>query len=278
MPLQIAALNSGSNGNCYYVGDEHSAILIDAGLSLKETEKRLRALQLDPNKIKALFISHEHHDHITGLPALCRQWAIPVYLTPGTQQHLPFQVSPEAAQPLKALVPVNIDNLQVVAFEKHHDAAEPVSFVISNGAVNVGVFTDIGHCCPETQRFFKICHAVFLESNYCEKMLADGMYPEPLKKRIRGKKGHLSNDQSLEIFMRYRNKDLQHLILSHLSQNNNTQEIVRQTFTPHAGNTAIIVASRYRATEVITLSELPQGNSWSLSQLLQEPTRQLSLF
>ena len=118
MPLQLAALNSGSNGNCYYVGDEHSAILIDAGLSLKETEKRLRTLQLDPQKIKALFISHEHHDHITGLPALSRQWGIPVYLTPGTQQNLPFQVSPEAAHPLKALVPVKMGNLQVVAFEK----------------------------------------------------------------------------------------------------------------------------------------------------------------
>ncbi len=250
MSLSIASLNSGSNANCYYIANKNEAVLIDAGLSLRETEKRMAQLGLAMEKVKAIFISHEHSDHITGLPAISKKYQIPVYITEATYKNCNLPVQEHLLTDFEGATPIAIDGLTVTPFRKHHDAADPYSFIISSNGVNAGVITDIGFACKQVLKYFSQCDAVFLEANYCDDMLGNGNYPYYLKQRISGDNGHLSNTQALELFLNYKSPDLQLLILSHLSKNNNSPETAAQLFVPHAGNTKIVVASRYEASAV----------------------------
>ncbi|WP_028788784.1 MBL fold metallo-hydrolase [Terrimonas ferruginea] len=249
MSLFIASLNSGSNANCYYVGTAESAVLIDAGLSCRETEKRMTRLGLSMDKVQALFISHEHSDHVTGLPGLSRKYRWPVYITQPTLSSARVPLETELVRSFVSGQSIDFGHLRVLPFSKHHDAADPYSFVITAGEVNVGVFTDIGHCCEQVITHFKQCNAVFLESNYCEDMLEKGKYPWFLKQRIRGGQGHLSNAQALDLFCRH-GEGVSHLILSHLSRNNNDPQLVERLFKEKAGTTNIYVASRYQESEL----------------------------
>jgi phosphoribosyl 1,2-cyclic phosphodiesterase len=253
MALMITSLNTGSNGNCFYIGNEEEAILVDAGLTCKETEIRMQRLSLRMDRVKAIFISHEHTDHIRGLPVLAKKYQLPVYITPSTllkgRQQLPIDL----VRTFNAYQPVTIGNLSVVAFPKKHDAAEPHSFTISCKAITVGVFTDIGGHCEHVIKNFSLCHAAFLEANYDEGMLANGSYPYFLKNRIRGGNGHLSNTEALALFKAHRPSYMSHLLLSHLSKDNNCPDLVHRLFYPHAGSTEIIVASRLQETPVYAI-------------------------
>jgi phosphoribosyl 1,2-cyclic phosphodiesterase len=251
--LFITSLNSGSNGNCYYVGNDRDAVLVDAGISCRETEKRMKQLGLSMNTLRAIFVSHEHTDHIKGVSTLANKYSLPVYITPGTAQHGPILIK-HLSKTFTADDPVSIGSLTITAFSKHHDAGDPHSFIISHEGVTVGVFTDIGKPCQEVIRYFKQCHAVFLESNYDQNMLENGRYPIHLKNRIRGGRGHLSNDQALELFRAHRPPFMTHLFLSHLSKENNSPELAAQVFEPHANGTSVIVAGRYAATEVYKIT------------------------
>lgn len=277
MSLFITSLNSGSNGNCYYIGNDTEAVLIDAGISCRETEKRMKRLGLSLAIVKAIFVSHEHADHITGIPGLSKKYQLPVYITGSTlsssgipvQEHLVHSFQPHEA--------VQVGRLTVTAFPKFHDASDPHSFIVSHRQVNVGIFTDIGSPCPHVTRHFSQCHAAFLEANYCEDMLANGNYPYFLKQRISGDKGHLSNVQALNLFVKHRNRQLSHLILSHLSKNNNSPELVDRLFTGKAGPTKIVVASRYKETSVYHITGTTTQPRVIKRQ--PEPARvQLSLF
>jgi len=256
MPVFIASLNSGSNGNCYYVGNEREAVLVDAGISCRETEKRMARLGLSIQKVKAVFISHEHSDHIRGLAVLAKKYRLPVYITDGTVHHC-GDVPKELCFTLKSYLPVQIGSLQITAFPKHHDAVEPHSFMISNGDTRIGVFTDIGATCEHLIRHFSQCHAAFLEANYDEEMLEQGRYPYYLKRRIRGGKGHLSNTQALELFINHKPEYMSHVLLAHLSKDNNNPDLAQQLFAQHAGNTNVIVASRYGESEVYCIDPDP---------------------
>ena len=255
MALQISSLNSGSNGNCYYIGNDTEAVLVDAGLSCRETEKRMLLLGLDMKKIKAIFISHEHTDHICGLPVISKKYSLPVYITQGTYAKSGQQLLPSSLHWLKAQQSISIGNLSVTAFPKQHDAADAHSFIICCNGITVGVFTDIGEACSNVIRYFSQCNAAFLESNYDEDMLENGQYPVYLKTRIRSSHGHLSNRQALEIFTAHRPPFMSHLLLSHLSKENNDPLLAKQLFETHALQTKIIVASRCQATEVFLIEE-----------------------
>jgi phosphoribosyl 1,2-cyclic phosphodiesterase len=250
MSLFITSLNSGSNGNCYYIGNEHEAVLVDVGISCRETEKRMKRLGLSILKVKAIFISHEHSDHISGVPVLAKKHNIPVYITPKTLLHL--RINPDEYRVINfiAYQPVIIGELTVTAFPKFHDAIEPHSFIIACRDITVGVFTDIGSACQHLIAHFSKCHAAFLEANYDDEMLDKGGYPYHLKRRIRGGNGHLSNKQALELFLAHKSKFMSHLLLAHLSKNNNSVELVYELFQANASGTEIIVASRYEETPV----------------------------
>lgn len=253
MSLFISSLNSGSNGNCYYIGNKNEAVLVDAGISCLETEKRLKKLGLAIEKIKAIFISHEHNDHISGVAVLAKKYQLPVYITEGTQQYGKVHVEKKLVNRFVANEQVFIGDLTITAFKKNHDASDPHSFTISSNNVKVGVFTDIGIVCPQVIHHFRQCNAAFLEANYDVEMLANGGYPYFLKKRITDGKGHLSNIQALELFRKNRAPFMSHLILSHLSKNNNNSELVSNIFNQHAGNTKIIVASRNEETSIYNI-------------------------
>jgi TolB-like protein len=176
-----------------------------------------------------------------------------------------------------------IGNLKITAFPKFHDANDPHSFIVSSKAsnpadeVHVGVFTDIGAPCEHVIKHFSQCHAAILESNYDEIMLEHGTYPLALKRRIRGGKGHLSNRQALQLFTDHRAACLSHLLLAHLSHHNNSPKVVQDLFDAHAGNTKIVVASRYRETEVFHIK--PNGtNNLPVKSNARRFTHQLNLF
>lgn len=278
MALFITSLNSGSNGNCYYVGNHTEAVLIDAGISCRETEKRMKRLGLSMSNVKAIFVSHEHADHISGIRVLSKKHQVPVYSTIATLRSAGFIVEKSLLRYFTADQPVIIDGLTVTAFSKSHDASDPHSFMISSGGVNIGVLTDIGNCCKQVIRYFKQCHAAFLEANYCEDMLMNGSYPYILKKRISSDNGHLSNAQALELFTKYRGSQLSHLILSHLSKNNNKPELVDQLFRQQAGPTKIIVASRYEETTVFCIEPGNNKNANKRKDDVLPVQLQLSLF
>lgn len=250
MSLFITSLNSGSNGNCYYVGTETEAILVDAGLSCLQTEIRLQRLGLPISRVKAIFISHEHSDHIRGVAFLARKYQIPVYITPQTMKQSGLPTDRFPVRWFRSYEPVQLGELQVSAFPKHHDACDPHSFMVSSGGINVGVFTDIGVPCQPLIDHFSQCHAAFLESNYDEQMLEQGRYPTYLKQRIRGGKGHLSNQQALSLFLAHKPAGLKHVLLSHLSKENNNPVLLRDLFQPHSGDTNVVIASRDAASPV----------------------------
>lgn len=250
MPLFITSLNSGSNGNCYYVGNEREAVLIDAGISCRETETRMQRLGLSLQTVKAIFVSHEHSDHISGIPVLAKKYQLPVFITPRTLQTARL---PERRFPLRTLrsyEPVSIGELQVTAFPKLHDASDPHSFLITGQGTTVGVFTDIGAPCEHVIHHFGQCHAAFLEANYDDDLLEHGRYPYVLKHRIRGGKGHLSNQQALDLFSTHKPQFMSHVLLAHLSKNNNCPQLTKDLFTPHLNGTELIIASRFNETPV----------------------------
>jgi phosphoribosyl 1,2-cyclic phosphodiesterase len=277
MSLFITSLNSGSNGNCYYIGNDTEAVLVDAGISCREIERRMKRLGLLMAKIKAVFISHEHSDHIKGLPVLVKKYRLPVYITPMTMRSGGLNFEENLLKNFIAHEPVSIGGLSVTAFPKFHDACDPYSFIVSDDNICIGVFTDIGAPCVHLKKYFQKCHAAFLEANYDEKMLEKGNYPIYLKNRIRGGKGHLSNKQAVELFVTYKPDFMSHLLLSHLSKNNNSPELVQELFDAHAENVKIIVASRYEETEVFHISPNESIKQIPVYQPVAKSTLQLSL-
>jgi phosphoribosyl 1,2-cyclic phosphodiesterase len=279
MALFTASLNSGSNGNCYYIANAHEAVLIDAGISCREIEKRMKRLGLSMQKLKAIFISHEHSDHINGAEVLSKRYHLPVYINDATyagsrlkiESHLRFNIDPHE--------PVLIGDLTITPFPKHHDAADPVSFTVSGNGVHIGVMTDIGSVCDDVIHYFRQCHAVFLETNYDDEMLDKGHYPYHLKQRIKSPHGHLSNHQALELFLDHRSPYLGHLFLSHLSRENNSPRKAAELFAAYAANTAIIHASRECETAMYKItSDFLLDPRVTREPVFEKKVEQLKLF
>jgi len=275
MGLWVTSLNSGSNGNCYYVGNEQEAVLIDAGLTCRETEKRMKRLELDIRKVKAIFISHEHGDHIKGVEVISHKYRIPVYITPKTWSHSRLKrLDPTLAVSFSKEDPVTVGQLCITAFPKFHDAADAHSFIISSNNTTIGVFTDLGRVCDPLRHYFARCHAAFLEANYDPGMLHSGRYPYHLKQRISNGFGHLSNQEAFELYQTCRSEQLSHLFLAHLSADNNRPDLALHLFNERPGHTQVSVASRY---EPMPLHYISAITSASIAALPAPPV-QLALF
>ena len=275
MSLYVASIASGSNGNCYYIGNEQEAILVDAGISCREIENRMNRMGLSRKKVRAIFISNVLSDHIRGLQVLSKKHNLPVYISTLTYQFSGMKLEQDKIFSFTAGTPIRVGTINIHAFNKLHDAADPYSFVISSRDVSVGVFTDIGLPCQQVVRFFKECHAVFLETNYDDEMLDKGNYPFHLKKRIKGEKGHLSNKQALELFLKHKPSQLSHLFFSHLSKNNNCPQLVQELFNQHAGGVTMVIASRFKETPVYHIS--PAHTNKKAFQFTPAGEAQLSL-
>lgn len=251
--LEICALASGSNGNCYYIGNEHEALLVDAGLSARQLQLRLAHCGLDPVRIKAILITHEHSDHCRGARVLSKRLRVPVYLTKKTFLGMGRAKQPEQVMWFDPDQPFQLGGFEVFPFSKQHDAVEACSFRIGYSGKQVGVMTDIGEPCEQVKNHFSLCHAVFLESNYDEDMLRNGPYPYVLKERVASSHGHLSNNQAVRLATEHASADLQTIFLSHLSGENNTPEKAIEAFQSLRKRYRIELTSRHAPTEVFRM-------------------------
>jgi phosphoribosyl 1,2-cyclic phosphodiesterase len=233
---------------------------------------------LSMQKVKAIFISHEHSDHTRGVPVITRKYKIPAYFSPVTHENSRLHMDQSLIRYFSSNIPVQIGGLTINAFPKLHDASEPHSFTISGDGITIGVLTDIGSVCKNVSSNFSQCHAAFLEANYDEAMLEQGSYPVFLKNRIRSDHGHLSNEQSLELFTKYKAPFMSHLLLSHLSQDNNDPRLVHDLFSRHAGDIHIAIASRHQESAVYLINGVKEGNrvKFSVDPVLK--STQMSLF
>jgi phosphoribosyl 1,2-cyclic phosphodiesterase len=242
--IEICALASGSNGNCYYIGNEYDAVLIDAGISTKKILQRMDEAGLQSTKVRGIFISHEHSDHVHGVRVLSKRLGVPAWFTQGTLDSLKFGEQPELVELFIPDKPVTLRSFTVHPFLKKHDAAEPCSFRIEYDDWHIGVFTDIGEACSRVIHHLRKCHALFIETNYDESMLWEGGYPYHLKSRVASSVGHLSNDQAFELIRDHAGPELVHVFLSHLSGENNRPEIAEERFKALTDRFSIHLTSR----------------------------------
>ena len=228
MTLAFEVLASGSKGNAILVSSARTRILVDAGLNGRETIDRLQVTRrlIRP---QALVISHEHVDHVRGLGVLSRRFDLPVYLTQGTLSGLPASAGRAAkTEVVRAGQPFTVGDLCVTAFTVPHDAAEPVAFVIEHDGLRLGICTDLGTGTDAVEQQLMGCQALILEANHDSDLLWNGPYPGFLKKRVAGRFGHLSNQQTCDLLSSLHHGALQTVVLAHLSEVNNTPEIVRR--------------------------------------------------
>ena len=232
MSVKFATLASGSSGNSIFVGTEKTKILIDAGLSGKKVEEALKDLNLSGKDIDAIFVTHEHIDHVDGIGVLSRRYDIPVYATEGTWLQMPSKVGCIKEKNQKLIYSDEnciFNDLCIHPFDIPHDAAQPVGFTVSAGDAKIAVATDIGHVTRTILDNIKDCSSILLESNHDVEMLKNGSYPYPLKQRVLGKNGHLSNDAAGKLLACIMSDKLKYAFLGHLSKENNTPELAYET-------------------------------------------------
>jgi len=251
--VEVCALASGSNGNSYYIGNEKEAILVDAGINCKQLLLRMEERQLDPSKVKAVFITHEHTDHICGVRVFCNKHGIPAFFTRGTFLNTSNRHKPRLYRFIDPGYSVVVGSFEIHAFTKKHDASEPCSFRVEVEQKSIGVLTDLGSHSQPVIDHLKQCDILFLESNYDEEMLWKGPYPWLLKKRIASEVGHLSNIQALNLINEHAGEHLHTIFLSHLSGENNTPDIAYSAFSPLHESHRIIKTSRHAASEIIVV-------------------------
>ncbi len=223
--MRFASLGSGSDGNALVVQAGNTRVLMDCGFNLTETHARLQRLGLQAPELSGIVVTHEHGDHIGGVERLARKHSIPVWLTHGTlRAH--FRNTPGfALHEINPHEKFAIGDLEIQPYIVPHDAAEPVQYVFGDGAKKLGVLTDAGCATPHIEASLSGCDALVLECNHDVEMLANGEYPYPLKQRVGGRLGHLSNAEAGALLARLDNSRLQHIVAAHLSQKNNLPEL-----------------------------------------------------
>ena len=223
--LTIFPLASGSKGNSLFVSWGKNSILIDAGLSGIEIERRLNARNQSPENLTAILVTHEHSDHIRGVGILSRRYNIPVYISNNTYKKAASNLGKLADfQLFNCGKSFKIDNMEISPFTISHDAVDPAGFTLEQNSKKIGIATDLGVATNLVKEYLKNCSFLYLESNHDPDMLINGPYPWYLKQRIKSKQGHLSNIDTKELLSELNNENLKHVTLAHLSEENNTPE------------------------------------------------------
>jgi phosphoribosyl 1,2-cyclic phosphodiesterase len=226
--MEVFALASGSSGNCFYIGDKQNGILIDAGISSKQICERLQNKQINPERIKGIFLTHEHTDHIKGVDVLARQFNIPIFSTKETLKSRFICSEQNLLFPIKNAF--DFLDFHIKAFPKIHKAIDPISFTIEKNRKTVSIITDVGIACKNVTDAISKSDFLFIESNHDINMLENGCYPKFLKEWIKSETGHLSNEDSAKCVLDNQSKKLKSVVLSHLSENNNTPETALTTW------------------------------------------------
>ena len=232
MGIKLSVLASGSKGNSIYLATERVRLLIDVGLSGRETERRLASMSVSPKDLDGILLTHEHLDHVRGMGSLARKYRLPVYLNQLTHAYLPEPVGQiREKEEFVTGKDFSIKDTTIHPFAISHDAADPVGFVLVNGSIKVGICTDLGAATNLVRRHLENCSILVLEANHDVEMLKQGPYPWPVKQRIQSRFGHLSNEQSIEVLSQVFSEDLQEVIFAHMSETNNSSAMVLKTFS-----------------------------------------------
>jgi phosphoribosyl 1,2-cyclic phosphodiesterase len=257
-------LASGSSGNATFIATERTRLLVDAGLSRKEICARLAGIGEDASRLDAVLISHEHSDHVSGLPVLSRRLdgerrkagrgPVPLYLTRIAATALSWDRHQPAVETFQAGARFSIGDLEIDSFTVPHDAIDPVGFCFRAQGIKIGVVTDLGYI-PDSIKFhLRGTHLLVLESNHDLEMLKVGPYPWSVKQRVMSRVGHLSNDVTCQFIREELDPGTETLVLGHLSEHNNHPAIVKlgaaQALFMRGMNTKLVIAERRRPTEV----------------------------
>lgn len=232
--MRLLSIASGSSGNCIYVGDGDTHLLVDAGISGKRIEAGLNENDIKTADVKGILITHEHFDHISGLGVLARRYGIPMYATKETIEEIRYVKTLGAIEaglfvPIEPDEDFQVEGLTIHPFSISHDAANPVAYRISNEREQVAVATDMGCYDEYIIDNLKGLNALLLEANHDVRMLQTGSYPYPLKRRILSDRGHLSNELSGQLLTRILHDGIKHIFLGHLSKENNYAELAYET-------------------------------------------------
>ncbi|HLJ88145.1 MAG TPA: MBL fold metallo-hydrolase [Candidatus Angelobacter sp.] len=233
----MTVLASGSRGNCTVVSTSSASVLVDAGLSCRETLKRMKAVGEDPRQLKGIVISHEHADHIDGLAVLAWKLKIPVYITEATYAGWRKVVRDKDGHPailerrehFAAGKSFSVGDLAITSFTIPHDAADPCGFTFKSAGVKIGIVTDLGYIPFSVKDNLRACDGLMIESNHDLEMLRNGPYPWMIKQRVMSRVGHLSNAALAQFLEEDYDGSASFLVLAHLSEQNNHPEIARET-------------------------------------------------
>ena len=257
MAVRISILASSSSGNCAFLGTETTRILIDAGLSRRETFARLAAIGEDPAQLTAILISHEHSDHVAGLPALARHLRIPIFVTERTAPLLEWGEPRPEVRTFPAGSVFAIGDIEVTSFTVPHDAVDPVAFRFEADGRALAIATDLGYVPESIKWHLRRTDFLLLESNHDLDMLKVGPYPWSVKQRVMSRTGHLSNEVAGRFIEHDLSDQTKTLVLGHLSEQNNYPELVRlvasQSLARRRLDTQLVVAEPRCAAGVFTL-------------------------
>lgn len=265
--MRLCSIASGSSGNCIYVGSESTHLLVDTGISKKKIEESLTELDLKGEELNGILITHEHSDHIQGLGVLSRRYEVPIYATRGTLAGISAcktlgKMPDGLFHEISSDSTFFIGDLKVKPFAISHDANEPTGFRIEKEDKAVAVATDLGIYDDYIVENLKNLNAVVLEANHDIHMLEVGPYPYPLKKRVLGDRGHLSNESSGRLLCNILHDKMKHIVLGHLSRENNFPELAYETVklevtmgnTPFDGNEIpLMVAERDKMSKILCI-------------------------
>ncbi len=255
-PMRFTLLGSGSSGNAALFVSRDAKILVDAGLSFRQLMLRAEAAGESLDGLDAVFVTHEHGDHVNGVGVLARRMNVPVHMTARTRDALPDAVGKVPnLRVFEAGENIQVRDIAVTTFSVEHDAADPVSFVLDDGHGRVGMAADLGRASNPVRHCLAGSQALVLESNHCPKLLGKSSYPASVRQRINGEKGHLSNHKMASLLHELLHDGLELVVLVHISQENNTEELARQAaqsvLRDHSAR--LVVATQDVPTPVFTL-------------------------
>lgn len=225
--MRFAMLGSGSKGNGTLVDAGGARVLVDCGFAVREVEARAAKLDFDLASLDGILVTHEHGDHLGGVARLARAYQLPVFITRGSYQGWRDK-EVEDVRFITPHEPFHIGALTVRPFPVPHDAKEPCQFAFEYAGKKLGVVSDLGAITQHIRYVLRDCDALLLETNHDPAMLAAGPYPQRLKDRVGGGLGHLSNQQAAGLIASVERQKLQHLVLTHLSEQNNTPALARE--------------------------------------------------
>ena len=244
MAVFFCSLASGSSGNCHLINDGENSILVDAGLSGRRIENKLKKIDINPKSLTAILVTHEHSDHIHGVGVLSRRYNIPIYANKGTWEGMNTKIGEIKEDNVKyfnSTQDFSILDFNIRSYDISHDANEPVGFSIEKDDVKISIVTDLGYIDKNIIKRIKNSDLVVLESNHDEEMLKAGRYPYYVKQRVLSNFGHLSNEAAGNAVVDLVNKNVKSVLLAHLSKENNFPELAIKTVKNILDDEKIIV-------------------------------------